>query len=133
MFQIFDGVFTFLFCGEMIMKIIGFDFEDFFRGTLNKFDFLVVLFMAVFEILKPHGQLNNLDAMIKLLRFYRVPLIGRVIANKKNYIYKNGFYIKTARLIGQIIVIFPIVVKFLPVFAIAAYFLGVLGILIFRS
>lgn len=71
--------------------------------------------------------------MIKLARFYRVPLIVKIIAGKKKLIEKNSLYTKSVRLVAQIIVILPIVGKFISIFAITGYFFGTIGILLFTG
>ena len=45
---------------------------------------------------------------------------------------RNDIYMRSKKLLSQIIIIIPIVIKFLPFFLISSYALGVLGMQIFR-
>lgn len=45
----------------------------------------------------------------------------------------SEIYIKATRLIGQMAIIIPIVLKFFPLYMITYYVLGVMGMMIFRE
>lgn len=75
---------------------------------------------------------RNSSVLIKMLRTFRVTLLINLIGDWFNLSYKSPIYVKFTEMINQITLIFPVVLKFFPLYMLSYYFLGVLGVQIFR-
>lgn len=66
-----------------------------------------------------------------MTRIFRITVLVKLISEKNKL--KSEIYIKATRLVSQIAIIIPIVLKFFPLFMITYYILGVMGMQIFRK
>lgn len=66
-----------------------------------------------------------------MTRIFRLTSLIKLFADKYKK-YEDGVYTKITRLISQIAIIMPIVLKLLPLYMISLYALGIFGMQIFR-
>lgn len=66
-----------------------------------------------------------------MFRIFRIALLIRFLTSTWKISYRSEIYMKLAKLINQIALIIPIVLKFFPFYMITFYFLGVIGVQIF--
>ena len=66
-----------------------------------------------------------------MFRIFRIALLIRYFTSTLKISYKSEIYIKLAKLVNQIGLIIPIVLKFFPFYMISFYFLGAIGVQIF--
>ena len=74
---------------------------------------------------------RNSDVLFKMTRIFRITILIKLIEDKNRL--RSDIYIKATRLISQMAIIIPIVMKFFPLYMISYYVLGVLGMQIFRT
>lgn len=85
----------------------------------------------VLELLPKWLTPHNSDVLVKMTRVFRVTTLIKTISNKKRL--NIGIYVKVTRLVSQIAIIMPIVLKLLPLYMVTFYILGTTGIQIFRE
>lgn len=86
----------------------------------------------VLELLPKWLTPHNSDVLVKMTRvFFRVTTLIKTISKKKRL--NIGIYVKVTRLVSQIAIIMPIVLKLLPLYMVTFYILGTTGIQIFRE
>ena len=66
-----------------------------------------------------------------MTRIFRVTILIKLLTPKSSE--KSEVFIKAKRMISQIAIIIPIVNKFMPIYLISYYVLGVLGMQIFQN
>lgn len=66
-----------------------------------------------------------------MLRIFRVTILIKYVSQKNKL--NSEIYIKATKLVSQMAIIIPIVLKFFPLFMITYYVLGVMGMQIFRK
>lgn len=66
-----------------------------------------------------------------MLRIFRVTILIKYVSQKNKL--NSETYIKATKLVSQMAIIIPIVLKFFPLFMITYYVLGVMGMQIFRK
>jgi len=74
---------------------------------------------------------RNSDVLFKMTRIFRITILIKLIEDKNRL--RSDIYIKATRLISQMAIIIPIVMKFFPLYMISYYVLGILGMQIFRT
>ena len=60
-------------------------------------------------------------------------MLIKLLSNTKTLSMRSDVYMKSKKLISQMAIIIPIVLKFFPLYLISYYALGVLGMQIFRK
>ena len=66
-----------------------------------------------------------------MVRIFRVTILIKYVSQKNKL--NSEIYIKATKLVSQMAIIIPIVLKFFPLFMITYYVLGVMGMQIFRK
>lgn len=66
-----------------------------------------------------------------MMRVFRITIIVQIISEIFDVSFKNKIFLKFAKLMNQMIIIVPIILKFFPLYMITFYFLGVIGVQIF--
>lgn len=131
-FDIIDDVIMMIIVVEVMFKFIGLGPEIFLNSTMNILDLFVVVAGLVFELAPREIVPRNMAVFIKMLRIFRITLLIRYITSCFKINYKSEVYLKLTKLINQMGLIIPIVLKFFPLYMISFYFLGAVGVQIFR-
>ena len=76
---------------------------------------------------------NNSDILFKMTRIFRITMLVKLMNKTKSLSMRSDVYLKSKKLISQMAIIIPIVLKFFPLYLISYYALGVLGMQIFRK
>lgn len=66
-----------------------------------------------------------------MTRIFRITIVIKLIEEKNKL--RSEIYIKATRLVSQMAIIIPIVLKFFPLYMISYYILGIIGMQIFRK
>lgn len=130
MFSVIDDVLILLFVVEIFIKIAGLGIESFFADPWNKLDFLLVMVSLILEVLPQQYTPHNSDVLLKMARVFRIAILLKSIPSHKKF--NDGIYMKVSRLISQIAIIIPILLRFLPIYMIALYLLGTTAMQIFK-
>lgn len=127
-FDIIDDVVMVLILVENVFKLIGLGPEVFFSSYLNIIDLLVALVSLFFELTPRSLTPRNAAVFAKMFRIFRITMLIRYFSKCFSITYKSEIYQKLVLLINQIALLFPIIVKFFPLYMISYYFLGVIGV-----
>ncbi len=131
MFDIIDDVIIILIVIEIGFRLIGLGPELFFNSFLNIIDLAVVVIGVFLELAPAEIIPRNSGVFIKMFRIFRIALLIRFFTSTWKISYKSEIHTKLSKLINQIALIIPIVLKFFPFYMISFYFLGVIGVQIF--
>lgn len=110
-------------------KLIAAGPELFFNNHLDIFDLIIVLLAMFFEVAPSSLTPRNADVIVKMFRIYKINQIIDFILEK--FRLKSSIYQKFSQMVTHIGLIFPIVLKFFPLYLLSFYSLGVLGTQIF--
>lgn len=130
-FDIIDDFLILIYVVEILLKIIGIGPENFFKDPWNKLDSFLILIGLALELAPEYAIPHNSDVLFKMTRVFRVAILIKLIEQKKKL--NSEIYMKATRLISQMAIIIPIVMKFFPLYMISYYILGVMGMAIFRE
>jgi hypothetical protein len=61
-----------MFVIDMVVRILGLGFEDFFEDKWNQLDFYLVIGMVALEIFPRDKIPHNSDVIIKIFRIFRI-------------------------------------------------------------
>ena len=118
--SIINTILSYLFLLDIFIRILGNGPENYVHGEWNLIDMSSIILSFIFTIGLEERVYSSL---MKIMRIYRV-----------NFLL-TGFSLtlpqKFKRLLGTIIIIIPIIARFIPLFMIIYYFLGILGMEIF--
>lgn len=131
-FDIIDDVFMVLYCLEISAKLVGVGPENFFNDTWNKLDFFLITIGLVLELAPNSVTPHNSEILFKMTRIFRVTMIVGIVQRERKVKMRSEVYLKSKKLISQMAIIIPIVLKFFPIYLISYYALGVLGMQIFN-
>ena len=81
----------------------------------------------VLEILPDKIAPRNSDILFKMTRIFRITTLIKLIFGEGEVSKQNSIYKKAKKLFSQMAIILPIVLKFLPLYLISYYVLGILG------
>lgn len=130
-FDMIDDLLIIFYVIEIMMKIIGMGPENFFKDPWNKLDSLLITIGLGLELAPEDAIPRNSDVLFKMTRIFRITIIIKLFEDKNKL--KSDIYIKATRLISQMAIIIPIVMKFFPLYMISYYVLGIMGMQIFRE
>jgi hypothetical protein len=115
---------------EIVLKVLGDGADKFFRDPWNRLDFILVVLGLVLQQMPPELIPHNSDKLAKMTRIFRITSLVKFI--NKNKKIKSYLYVRSTRLMSQIALITPIAMKFVPLYMLSFYMLGVTGMQIFR-
>lgn len=130
-FDVIDDILIIFYVVEIVIKIVGLGPENFFADPWNKLDFILITIGLALELAPSYAVPHNSDQLFKITRFFRVTTLIKLIFDKSKL--QSETYTKATRLMSQMAIIIPIVLKFFPLYMISYYILGVLGMQIFRN
>ena len=113
--------------------MIGLGPENYFRDPWNKLDFSLITIGFLLQITPKAYVPNNSYVLFKMTRIFRITTLFKLLTKTKSVTLKSDVYLKSKRLISQMAIIIPIVLKFFPLYIISYYALGVIGMDIFRK
>jgi hypothetical protein len=94
-------------------------------------DFILIFIGLLLEVAPREIIPHNSDQLFKITRLFRVTSLVKFIFDQSRL--ESETYTKATRLISQMAIIIPIVLKFFPLYMISYYVLGVIGMQVFRS
>ena len=80
----YNDLFTCIFIRDMIIKIIGLGFKEYFIDNFNKFDFLIIMF-SVFEMLITALNIKIEGGAISALRALRLLRVFKLARSWKSF------------------------------------------------
>lgn len=123
-----DIIFTYVFVLELVMKIIGVGPENFTHDNWNNVDVSLMTLSVAASIADPTQKYASL---LKIFRVYRSSTLLRRLFQNRITFSKMIIYKKLRNLFGTIVIILPLLTRFIPLFLIVYYCLGVIGMEIF--
>lgn len=130
-FDVIDDILIIFYVIEIVVKIVGLGPENFFKDPWNNLDFVIIFVGLILECIPQEYVARNSDELFKMARIFRITILIKLISDKTKL--NSEIYIKSTRLISQMAIIIPIVLKFFPLYMVCYYVLGVMGMLIFRQ
>lgn len=82
--NLYNDIFTFIFIGDMVVKIIGLGVRDYFADDFNKFDFLIIMF-SLLEIMLGMLEINLSGGAISALRALRLLRVFKLARSWKSF------------------------------------------------
>lgn len=80
----YNDLFTWVFIGDMVIKMIGLGFKEYFVENFNKFDFLIIMF-SVFEMLITALNIKIGGGAISALRALRLLRVFKLARSWKSF------------------------------------------------
>lgn len=80
----YNDIFTYVFIGDMIIKMIGLGYKEYFEENFNKFDFLIIMF-SVFEMLINALNIKIGGGAISALRALRLLRVFKLARSWKSF------------------------------------------------
>lgn len=130
-FDIIDDVIMIIIVIEIVFKFVGLGPELYFNSILNIIDLFVVVIGIFLETAPVEIVPRNSGVFIKMFRIFRITLLVRLLTGYCNVKYESQVFIKLSKLLNQLALVIPIVLKFFPLYMITFYFLGAVGVSIF--
>ena len=130
-FDIIDDLFMGIYCVEIVVKFLGLGPENFFKSKWNKVDFFLVLIGLFLELGPASVVPHNSDVLFKMTRIFRITTLIKLLTNEGQFSMQSSIYKKSKKVFSQTAIIIPIVIKFMPLYLISYYVLGILGMEIF--
>ena len=122
---LFDDFFIWLFCVEILVRMAAMGPEVYLSDRWNAADALLVFAgIAMFFV-----QDIDADGLIRILRLFRVSSLFRALGTI--FVLKHlkfEIYGKLRNIFTTLLMIMPIIVKFLPLFAFFFYFYAIIGL-----
>lgn len=82
--NLYNDIFTFIFIGDMVVKLIGLGLRDYFADAFNKFDFLIIMF-SLLEIIVGMLKVNLSGGAISALRALRLLRVFKLARSWKSF------------------------------------------------
>ena len=120
--EILDQVISCLLLLDIFLRIASGGLEDYIGGEWNVLDsaLIVVCIICSFS-----SQLHEFSGLLKIVRIFRAfPIIKTAI---KGNCLSFEMVEKFNKLLGTVVIIVPLAARFIPLFLVTYYILGVLG------
>lgn len=128
-FDIIDDINMILMIILTAFKLLAEGPEIFFNNYLDIFDLIILLIALFFEIAPSSINPRNAAIIAKMFRIYKINQIFDFISER--FRLNSNIYEKFSQLVTHIGLLFPILLKFFPLYLISFYAIGVLGTQIF--
>lgn len=121
-------VFSCLFLVDVLLRVAGEGLENYLMGEWNLLDLGLITISFLFCVVL---QSHTFSGLLKLVRIFRVyPLLKTVFQNDFLNV-EFDMLEKFKRLLGTVIIILPLTFRFIPLFLIVYYLLGIAGMELF--
>ena len=129
--ETFDDIFIWVFFVELIVRIVAFGPELFFMDRWNYVDTFLVAFGITFYFVP--GR-SNADGIVRMSRVFRLASLLRLVSHS-NYLkrVKLEVWIKLRNIFSILLEIFPIILKFMHLFAFFFYIYVIFGMEVFYN
>lgn len=123
-FLLIDDIVSYLFLVDIFIRVIGDGPENYFNKEWNTMDMSVILIGLLFTITSVS---TVFPPLLKILRIYRISALAKLLFQNKFIQIEFELLQKFKNLFQKIIIILPIIIRFVPLFLIFYYILGIVG------
>lgn len=123
-----DTAFVNLLMVELIFRIVAVGPERYFKESFSGADFIIVILGFILQFF---WGLTDQDALLRTFRIFRASFILEQLTSNRCWKFKLPLYDNLQNLFKHMVTILPIIMKFLPLYLLTYYVLGVLGMEIF--
>jgi hypothetical protein len=123
-----DKAIACLFLLDVLLRVASAGLEHYFNGEWNLLDFVLVTLIAVCSLAL---GMHALSGLFKVVRIFRASPLLKLVCSADLLLMEVDMLEKFKRLLGTVIIIVPLAARFIPLFLVVYYILGVAGMEIF--